>query len=33
VAEWSLWSDMRLLTGLERAAGAAARSGTGYGRK
>jgi lipopolysaccharide/colanic/teichoic acid biosynthesis glycosyltransferase len=33
VAEWSLWGDVRLLTGLERAAGAAARSGTGYGRK
>jgi lipopolysaccharide/colanic/teichoic acid biosynthesis glycosyltransferase len=33
VAEWSLWGDVRLLTGLERAAGATARSGTGYGRK
>jgi lipopolysaccharide/colanic/teichoic acid biosynthesis glycosyltransferase len=33
VAEWSLWGDVRLLTGLERAAEATARSGTGYGRK
>jgi lipopolysaccharide/colanic/teichoic acid biosynthesis glycosyltransferase len=33
VAGWSLWGDVRLLVGLERAAGAAARSGTGYGRK
>jgi lipopolysaccharide/colanic/teichoic acid biosynthesis glycosyltransferase len=33
VAGWSLWGDVRLLTGLERTAGAAARSGTGYGRK
>jgi lipopolysaccharide/colanic/teichoic acid biosynthesis glycosyltransferase len=33
VAEWSLWGDVRLLAGLERAAGAAARTGTGYGRK
>jgi lipopolysaccharide/colanic/teichoic acid biosynthesis glycosyltransferase len=33
VADWSLWGDVRLLTGLERAAAATARSGTGYGRK
>jgi lipopolysaccharide/colanic/teichoic acid biosynthesis glycosyltransferase len=33
VAGWSLWGDVRLLVGLERTAGAAARSGTGYGRK
>jgi lipopolysaccharide/colanic/teichoic acid biosynthesis glycosyltransferase len=33
VADWSLWGDVRLLSGLERAAGATARSGTGYGRK
>jgi lipopolysaccharide/colanic/teichoic acid biosynthesis glycosyltransferase len=33
VTGWSLWGDVRLLTGLERAAGATARSGTGYGRK
>ena len=33
VAGWSLWGDVRLLTGLERAAGVTARSGTGYGRK
>jgi lipopolysaccharide/colanic/teichoic acid biosynthesis glycosyltransferase len=33
VAGWSLWRDVRLLVGLERAAGATARSGAGYGRK
>jgi lipopolysaccharide/colanic/teichoic acid biosynthesis glycosyltransferase len=33
VADWSLWGDVRLLTGLERAAAPAARSGAGYGRK
>ncbi len=33
VTGWSLWGDVRLLAGLERAAGAAARSGPGYGRK
>jgi lipopolysaccharide/colanic/teichoic acid biosynthesis glycosyltransferase len=33
VAEWSLWGDVRLLTGLERTAGTAARAGTRYGRK
>jgi lipopolysaccharide/colanic/teichoic acid biosynthesis glycosyltransferase len=33
VAGWSLWGDVRLLVGLERTAGAAARSGAGYGRK